>query len=416
MQHNHEVSNKMAPYYAINRRISNVELRQVADVIELMPSSRALQQFLQERFHRPITIQDAKNIRARLKILHSHQEKDVTVFRPVKAEPVETAEEEDFDTSGPEVEVLKGVTNDDGDEEVTFEHQDQQEEHHDQAQQDLASPRFKEKVVNEVKEKLSELIYSCDDNTFWERISVINKVIECWENGDNFDVHYAAESVCDNEVSVIDVNEPEPSQTDNACSSSPMENGDTQGTPVKVKTPNTPSVVGSSNSHLNFMLPVLNGSDVQFLPASVCAESLKLILSSGENEVQTNSSSITDKNLSRQRGANNSTAKRQKGIIEEVSPYQSFPKVVNALKRNLRNLESVKDGKDEKENSHVAIAKEPIIMSVSGGNEDLCDQAMEVEIEVDGNRVNVKEVKEEPVEYHEVNVTNNIQISEHSVV
>ena len=48
--------------------------------------------------------------------------------------------------------------------------------------------------------------------------------------------------------------------------------------------------------------------------------------------------------------------------------------------------------------------RRPIILSIMKGFVGGCDQAVEVEIEVDGEVARVKAVKREPLDYYEVNV------------
>ncbi|XP_071540612.1 uncharacterized protein [Panulirus ornatus] len=426
MQHNHEVSNEMAPYYAINRRISNSELKQVADVIELMPSSRALQQFLQEHFHRPTTLQDAKNIRARLKALHTRQTTNLSAVRSIKSDPIMQAEEEEDDSDERgriEVEDMGEdiVMEDYQDEKLFSQQEEQQKSQQQQDQRPSPQPRWKEKVINEIKAKLSDLMHSCDTSIFWERISVINKVIECWENGDNFDVHYASENDLNSEEGLFVKKEPDLNQRNGGRSSLHQRRGALQGRSKKIQAVNASTSLGSSSdSHMKFMLPVLSGSDMQFLPASLKGESLKLMLPHKENNAQGKSPNIQKRRPGRPRKNPVRYLEQRHVGLDELSP-QTFQTKINSFKSYATAVNNTRVGTVEQKSikSNVSHVKQPIVMSVTRGNSvDMCDQAMEVEIEVDGDMVNVKQVKLEPLEYHEVDVTDNIlhQLGEHSYI
>lgn len=422
MQHNHEVSNEMAPYYAINRRISNSELKQVADVIELMPSSRALQQFLQEHFHRPTTLQDAKNIRARLKALHMRQTTNLIAVKSIKSDPLmqEEEEEDDSDERGRiEVEDIGEdiVMEEYHDEKIFCQQVEQHQSQQQQEQRQSPQPRWKEKVINEIKAKLSDLMNSCDTNIFWERISVINKIIECWENGDNFDVHYASENIHNNEEDSFVKKDPELVQRSFGHSSLHQRRGSLPGRTKKTQAVNAAAALaGSSDSHMNFMLPVLSGSDMQFLPASLKGESLKLMLPYNGNKDQSKPS-VQKRRPGRPRKHPMKYPEQRQGGLDELSSPQNFQakttirSCATAVSRSVCTVEqsSIK--------SSMSQVKQPIVISVTRGNsDDMCDQAMEVEIEIDCDRVTVKQVKQEPLEYHEVDVTENIlhQLGEHS--
>ncbi|KAG7159520.1 uncharacterized protein LOC121877326 [Homarus americanus] len=422
MQHNHEVSNEMAPYYAINRRISNSELRQVTDVIELISSSRELQQFLQEHFNRPITLQDAKNIRARLKALQMNQMTNSgSAVRSLKSDPkTQDVEEEDGcdgrDNNDIEIvdeKIGMDDVNDVSDENILHPEQEhhQPPHQHIEGQQPL-QPKWKEKVINEVNAKLIDLMHSCETNVFWERISVINQVIECWENGDNFDVHYASENVYTSEEQII---KKEPELTQSGCWGSDLQQrrGATRGRPRKTPAVNiSESLENSSESHMNFMLPVLSGSNMQFLPASLNGESLKLILPQNENKVVQSKPTAIQK---RRPGRPRKNHIKFPAKSEEEMGKMSSAQMPSDNPSSLTNYPST----NSSSRSSVGHVNQPIIMSVTKENTpDMCDQAMEVEIEIDGDLVNVKHVKLEPLEYHEVDVADNSlhQLGEHSYV
>lgn len=103
MLHNHHVSSQMAPSYAINRHIDNNELQEIADDVDLMPSSRALQQYLIDYFERPITLQDAKNVRARITRLKSLQ----SVIKTEKQERDSSIMEENGENAFEEIDTLE---------------------------------------------------------------------------------------------------------------------------------------------------------------------------------------------------------------------------------------------------------------------------------------------------------------------
>nr|XP_045601218.1 uncharacterized protein LOC123759979 [Procambarus clarkii] len=402
MQHNHEVSNDMAPYYAINRRITNRELREVADVIELIPSSRALQHFLQEHFHRPTTLQDAKNIKARLKALQVSHATKLSAVQSIKSDTAaQETKEENFEESD-------SVLVEDMEEEVVLDDLDnakpdqpQQEKDHQQVEQEQSlQPKWKEKVINEIKSKLSDLIHFCDTNVFWERISVINKIIECWENGDNFDVHYASENVYNKQHTVANT-ETELSQIDCWSSSRQEKMSSSRGRDKRTPGVHVPSaLLNSSESQMNFMLPVLSGTNMQFLPASLSGDSLKLVLPHRDNRVS-NSASIQKKHPGRPRKNHLKVPVKKRKQLECSEKASS-----------LHNHTSTCNKKRNEENSmrtSLGQAKQPIIMSVAKENSlEMCDQAMEVEIEISGDIVNVKHIKLEPLECHEVDVTDNV--------
>ncbi|XP_076044544.1 uncharacterized protein LOC143027225 [Oratosquilla oratoria] len=154
MRHNHHVSSQMAPYYAINRRVSRHELQLVEEVIRVTPDNKVLQQYLQKRFNRPMTIQDVKNLKSRLKIKEAKSAAKEAVASIEPEEPKERIElvvEEDKNMAA-------------------------------------QRPKWKNKTMDEVIRKFTALLDNSDGNLFWERITSINKILECWEKNDEVSV------------------------------------------------------------------------------------------------------------------------------------------------------------------------------------------------------------------------------------
>ncbi|KAK4321909.1 hypothetical protein Pmani_007317 [Petrolisthes manimaculis] len=270
MQHNHEVNSQMAPYYAINRRISNSELRQVAGMIESMPSSRALQQFLQRQFHRHTTLQDAKNIRARLKALKMHQEASSRAVKSIKVKPEiiekvykkddnegreetddkdieDTYREYEYDEDEGEIENEIMAENDEC-EELTNE-----EQSHNQQQTGIEKRELREAVTSNLQAKLSDLLRNCETSVFLSRVSIMNKIINCWENGVHVDLHHRAGD-----------DDEELDQVTKICAQlSELSKTSTQ--PV----PNVSALEGSSETCATLMIQEFDNTSVNLVPSEV---------------------------------------------------------------------------------------------------------------------------------------------------
>ncbi|XP_042867682.1 uncharacterized protein LOC122250366 [Penaeus japonicus] len=411
MQHNHEVSNEMAPYYAINRRISNSELRQVAHVIDLMPSSRSLQQFLQEHFHRPITLQDAKNIRARLKMLqmqpHCVIKHNVKAISQSKEE--KHVEEEERHVIEHEIGEEATVERE-GEftelEVVACDHDLQdykqcQQQHFVQNFEDeqFSQPKWKTKVINEVKTKIVTLMNSWETNVFWERVSVINKLIECWENGDNFDLNHNPETVYSQGQGLLIKQEPESTLSSGKMGPQArrVQLGKHRKTLIDRKVPPSKN---EPESQINLMLPLLSGANVQLLPTSFKGSSPKLMLPQTEKSAEV----IQKRRPGRPRKY---PIKQKEGETPVLSKSFSGGTVPN--------LEMGSKGQLIKSNQEL----QPIVLSVTRDSAvDASDQAIEVEIEVNGDEINVKRIKQEPLEYCEVDAADlsQYQYGEHSYV
>ncbi|XP_068208084.1 uncharacterized protein [Palaemon carinicauda] len=299
MEHNHEVSNKTAPYYAINRRITNNELKQVADVIAVMPSSRALQYFLKERFHKPMTLQDAKNTRARLKAMQMKQGQieSIEVIPSFKGISQISSEND-----------CRAILEIDESEEQR-KPEDHQQEEISGLQHDHCEETEKSKAISETVRKFSDLMSGCDSDLFWERIGLMNKVLECWENGENLDVHYASSSSVK-------------SDSIDHCSDVTRE-GSVQRTDIRtnpyLNIPHDRTRLISTNGdidqqeladkQLKFLLPLLSDS-VQFLPTSEDG-SVKLVLPQIKSKVSQSLVSV----------------KRQRGHPKKKEDVNSFVKV-----------------------------------------------------------------------------------------
>ncbi|XP_063597020.1 uncharacterized protein LOC134773581 [Penaeus indicus] len=408
MQHNHEVSNEMAPYYAINRRISNSELKQVAHVIDLMPSSRALQQFLQEHFHRPITLQDAKNIRARLKMIQmqphcviKHNVKSVSQMKEEKQ--VEEEERNEIEHEIGEEEALERPGDFTELEVVASDHdlqeykQCQQQHFVQNLEEDehVSQPKWKTKVISEVKTKLVNLMSSWENNLFWERVSVINKLLDCWENGDNFDLSYNQETVYSQGQGVVIKKEPGNTLTPENMGphARRVQVGKHRKTHVDRKVPHSNN---EPDSQLNFMLPLLSGANMQLLPASIKGSSPKLIIPQKEK-----SGEVIQK---RRPGRPRKYPLKQKEGVTPLSKSGNVPSLETGSHEQL-----IKVNQD----------MQPIVLSVTRDSAtDTTDQAMEVEIEVNGDVIKVKRIKQEPLDYCEVDATDisPYQYDEHSYV
>ncbi|XP_066963383.1 uncharacterized protein [Macrobrachium rosenbergii] len=380
MQHNHEVSNKTAPYYAINRRITKHELKQVADVIAVMPSSRALQYFLKERFHKPMTLQDAKNTRARLKAMQMKQGQIESIevipsFKEISQIP------NDSDCRA----VLE--IKEEGEEKRNME-DDQQEDLLDSQHEDHCEETVKSKAVSEIVRKFSEIMSACDSSLFWERIGQMNKVLECWGSGENLDVRYTSS------VSLK-------SDSLDHCSEV-MKDGSSQR--VDIKTNHYISVSHDrtrvsdvngdidqqelADKQLKILLPLLSDS-VHFVPTSADG-SVKLVLPQVKSKV--NQSVCTVK---RQRGRprKKEDASSFVNVVSESTGAISYQKeALHSHTSKAKNDDKISGcesrGRDHESDSSNLYCGAPFISCITKEPcTDLGDQALQVEIEINDAEV-----------------------------
>lgn len=204
MLHNHQVSSQMAPYYAINRHIKKKELQEIADVVEMMPSSRSLQQYLTEHFQRPITLQDAKNVRTRLKSLQSVTAVSKAV-KSIYTQPSIKTEKPDIVTC-----IIDDQGDEDPEEIDTLEIQeetaqdevDEMEEFYDVESTEIrtsaVAAQCKSQVLEETKTRFSEILNNCSEELFWERMTFMTKVFDCWENNESCTLGFEKNSQKDN--------------------------------------------------------------------------------------------------------------------------------------------------------------------------------------------------------------------------
>lgn len=361
----------MAPFYAINRRISNAELKQVADVVEVMSNSRALQHFLRVQFRRATTLQDAKNVRTRVKAMKTTQA-DST--KPSGSDEEEEEEEEtdediimDSTAQGTHFrrkeDLVRKVDRSECDYwgETTFAKAAKRQEHQQQYQeseliaevktdeQELElGPDVRREVLGEMRTRLFGVMENCNSRVFKERVSVIEKLIEGWENNDPVHVQYLEKSDCKARI---------------------IENADCISTSLeRIENRNARNSNSSTSfDNLNVALPVMELNGVsQFFPLQV---NKKLAIVEHQSEPRiTNMMEMTNENSS----------------------------IFNNKSRNIQcSME-----RENYKNSE----RRPVVLSIVKGFVGGCDQAVEVEIEVDGEVAKVKAVKQEPLDYYEVNV------------
>ena len=380
MRHNHEVSSEMAPFYAINRRISNAELREVANVVEMIPSSRALQHFLQIHFRRPTTMQDAKNVRTRLKALKLPQTatKSGAGLFEEEEEEEEVEEVQDEDTVMDSIdegvdfrvqeEVVRSVERSDRnywEENITCKATKRQQyqevvegvignREEEEEQEPQIDPAMRGEILSEIKTKLFSAIQNCNARVFQERVSVIERLIEGWENGNPVHLQYMEENEFEVKTFV----------------------------PINALGRNTNSKQGriqnqNANSHtsvnnLNIALPVNDTRSKSHFPPSRTNEKLS------EVEYESQATEITS--------VNSSIAEHKSLHDNSNQNYRTDAQCLMGMERS-KNME-----------------RRPIVLSIMQGFVGGCDQAVEVEIEVDGEVAKVKTVKREPLDYYEVNV------------
>ena len=370
----------MAPFYAINRRISNAELREVANVVEMIPSSRALQHFLQIHFRRPTTMQDAKNVRTRLKALKLPQTatKSGAGLFEEEEEEEEVEEVQDEDTVMDSIdegvdfrvqeEVVRSVERSDRnywEENITCKATKRQQyqevvegvignREEEEEQEPQIDPAMRGEILSEIKTKLFSAIQNCNARVFQERVSVIERLIEGWENGNPVHLQYMEENEFEVKTFV----------------------------PINALGRNTNSKQGriqnqNANSHtsvnnLNIALPVNDTRSKSHFPPSRTNEKLS------EVEYESQATEITS--------VNSSIAEHKSLHDNSNQNYRTDAQCLMGMERS-KNME-----------------RRPIVLSIMQGFVGGCDQAVEVEIEVDGEVAKVKTVKREPLDYYEVNV------------
>jgi len=197
----------MAPYYAINRHINKSELQEIADVVEMMPSSRALQQYLTERFQRPITLQDAKNVRTRLKSVQSvsavsRAVKSIYTSPVIKTEKpeivtciIEEHGDDEFEEMDP-LEIQENMVQEDDDMD--------NEEESPEISSSAPAGQWKTQVLEETKMRFSEILNNCSEELFWERMAFMTKVLNSWEKNKSctlsFDGNFSEDNSTNNSV------------------------------------------------------------------------------------------------------------------------------------------------------------------------------------------------------------------------
>ncbi|MPC12191.1 hypothetical protein E2C01_004869 [Portunus trituberculatus] len=377
MRHNHDVSCEMAPFYAINRRITNAELKEVADVVEVMSNSRALQHFLRVQFRRATTLQDAKNIRSRVKAMKTTQG---NVAKSPGSEDEEEEEEEEadgdmiMDSSAQGVhfrkeEVVRKIDRDECDYwgEATIAKTAKRQEHQQQHQEgemiaeverEEQEPELdldvRREVLGEVRTRLFSVMENCDSRVFKERISVIEKLIEGWENNDPVHVQYLEKTNC--RARTIG---------NTHCINTSLER-------IETKDDMNANSFTSFDS-LNVALPVMEiKGESQFFPLQV-NKKLAIVQHKSQPRV-TNMIEITN----------------------EHSP------IISNKSSNIQCSMERENYKNE---------RRPVVLSIVKGFVGGCDQAVEVEIEVDGEVARVKGVKREPLDYYEEYMTSSRNIT-----
>ena len=372
MRHNHDVSCEMAPFYAINRRITNAELKEVADVVEVMSNSRALQHFLRVQFQRATTLQDAKNVRTRVKAMKTSQVDATKSPRSDDEEEEEEEEETDedviMDSSAQGVNFRKkeeGARKIDRSEsdywgEAAISKTPKRQEHHKQYQEGEMVAKVereeqeleldldvRREVLGEIRTRLFNVMENCDSRVFRERVSVIEKLIEGWENNDPVHVQYLEKS---------------------NCKAKTMENAHCINTSLeRIETKDDMNANSyTSFDSLSVELPLMDMKDEsQFFPLQV---NKKLAIVQHKSQPRVTNMMEINENLSI---INNKSSNIQCSVERE----------------NYKNSE-----------------RRPVVLSIVKGFVGGCDQAVEVEIEVEGEVAKVKAVKREPLDYYEVNV------------
>lgn len=390
----------MAPFYAINRRISNAELREVAGVVEMIPSSRALQHFLQIHFRRPTTLQDAKNVRARLKALKvpqavatrlpSSEESGTALFED-EEEDEEEGEQDEEDTVMDSIDgvdfkvqeevVSSRVGNSEYDywgkvstctsaKRQQYHQQNQKEEEEEEVigdgekekQKPEIDPGMRREVLSEIKTRLFNVMESCNSRVFHERVSVIERLIEGWENGNPVHIQYVEESDFEaravESVNAHDIN-----------TNLPQERMKSEND----RNANSYTLIDS----LNVALPALGMKErSQFFPAQVTKKSADM-----DHKNQPKISGVMETT-----NGNSSVTKFNYGCGNSSQHYKTITQCSMGI------------------NKSKISERRPIILSIVKGFVGGCDQPVEVEIEVDGEVARVKAVKREPLDYYEVNV------------
>lgn len=397
MRHNHEVSSEMAPFYAINRRISNAELREVAGVVEMIPSSRALQHFLQIHFRRPTTLQDAKNVRARLKALKVPQavttrlpgteESGMALFEEEEEDEEEEEQDEDavMDSIDEGVdfkvqeEVVRGrVESTEYDywgeastctaaKRQQHQQQNQEEEEvigdeEEEEQEPELDPGMRREVLSEIRTRLFSVMENCNTRVFQERVSVIERLIEGWENGDPVHIQYMEES----DFKTRTVGLVNTLGTNTGLLQERMESQNDRNA----------NTCASDNS-LNVALPVLGMKESSDIFPTQANKKIPEMDHKSQSRVSV---------VMEMTNGNSSITNHKVGCEKSSQHYKTDTQCSLGL-----------------EKSKIS-ERRPIILSIVKGFVGGCDQAVEVEIEVEGEVAKVKAVKREPLDYYEVNV------------
>ena len=358
MQHNHEVSNEIAPYYAINRRISAEELKQVADMINIIPNSRELQTFLKERFRRPMTLQDAKNTRQRLRnmqireggiesievipsfkeISQSCGEVNGRAILEIKEEREEKIKSEICHPDRVQTSVLADV---------------RQKNHNDASE--------KMKALSEVAAKFSSLMNSCDTDTFWKRITTMNRVMKCWEVGEDVDVQYISEVF---------------SQADNLGLRQKNKKNSEENIEILVNKVKT----SKPDSYVKHVFPVVPGS-VENDPKSICDVDPKVTVSHMEcKESKEMTGGYIKNNKTHSVGASSECVSYQNNSeVSDADEMQDSDRTTFSEPRVTGNDEGSRADSRDGSPLITFITKEPCL--------DLSEQAMEVEIEINDEGV-----------------------------
>ncbi|XP_066969260.1 uncharacterized protein [Macrobrachium rosenbergii] len=66
LQHNHEVSVALQPFYSQKRRLTSSEMGDVEDVVKLNPDNKQLKSFLQGKYNKAVTMQDVRNLKRKV--------------------------------------------------------------------------------------------------------------------------------------------------------------------------------------------------------------------------------------------------------------------------------------------------------------------------------------------------------------
>lgn len=371
MRHNHEVSSEMAPFYAINRRITNAELQEVAGAVEMIPNSRSLKNFLQIHFQRPTTLQDAKNVRARLKALKAPTVKFIAKPEADEDQTFMLQREEEKEEEEAIMECAEKGTDDDFVKEIqettgsgknyfgrqaskckTLFHQEQENEQEDQGHE--LEPRLRKEVINKIKARLHRTLDECDTQLFMKRLSIIESLVKGWEK-ENLN---------------------NPQNTKESGRMGGHENIHTMNTPLSQE--RTSGIQKERNANPQANIDNLSTA----VPAFGMGRTLFLSRQSNGKFVHLNN-------------------RNQPAFIDMEMNGKPVITEFTSCSENLVNQTSA----DEQMSRIIETnERKPAILSIMKGLVD-GEQAVEVEIEIDGEMAKVRAVKREPLDYHEVNVS-----------